>query len=426
MSEHRSLRVSPNGRYLVQPDGTPFFYLADTAWELFHRLSREEAVRYLRDRADKGFTAIQAVVLAELDGLNTANVAGHRPLTDNDPLKPNEPYFEDVDYIVQQAAAMGLFVAMLPTWGDKWKKDAGIGPHVFNPANAREYGRWLGRRYSAQPIIWVLGGDKLIDTDEERQTVVAMARGLREGDGGRHLISFHPTGQYSSAMYFHNEDWLDCNMVQTGHTRDRDNYNSVAAEYGRVPVKPVLDGEPGYENIGHAFSATNGRLDAHQARKFCYWSLFSGAFGHTYGCNDIWQMYAEGRQPVIGADTPWDRAMAFPGSTQMGHARRLIESGPYFDRLPDQSLIQPPNPDGPEHARACRAPDASYTLVYLPTARPVTVRVFMMLSSNLSATWFDPRTGERKPGAVVDVAPWQTHTFEPPSNSDWILELRRA
>ena len=83
------LKISPNRRFLVQHDGTPFFYLGDTAWELFHRLNREEADRYLENRARKGFTVIQAVALAELDGLNTPNAYGHRPLIDNDPAKPD-------------------------------------------------------------------------------------------------------------------------------------------------------------------------------------------------------------------------------------------------------------------------------------------------------------------------------------------------
>ena len=96
----RSLCISRDGRRIERPDGTPFFYLADTAWELFHRLTRDEAVVYLRDRAAKGFSVIQAVVLAELDGLNTPNAAGHRPLIDNDPLRPNEAYFEDIDFVV--------------------------------------------------------------------------------------------------------------------------------------------------------------------------------------------------------------------------------------------------------------------------------------------------------------------------------------
>src|SRR5918999_4864053 len=82
------LQVSDNKRFLIRSDGSPFFYLGDTAWELFHRLNREEADRYLEDRARKGFTVIQAVALAELDGHSDPNPYGHLPLVNLDPARP--------------------------------------------------------------------------------------------------------------------------------------------------------------------------------------------------------------------------------------------------------------------------------------------------------------------------------------------------
>ncbi|MDZ7604650.1 MAG: DUF4038 domain-containing protein [Cyclobacteriaceae bacterium] len=75
----QQLRVSDNNRFLVYPDGKPFFWLGDTAWELFHRLTREEADLSLKNRAEKGFTVIQAVALAELDGLHDPNPYGRFP-----------------------------------------------------------------------------------------------------------------------------------------------------------------------------------------------------------------------------------------------------------------------------------------------------------------------------------------------------------
>ena len=91
------LKVSDNHRFLMKEDGSPFFYQGDTAWELFHRLKREEADIYLADRAQKKFTVLQAVILAELDGLHTPNAYGQLPLVGDDPTKPNEEYFRHVD-----------------------------------------------------------------------------------------------------------------------------------------------------------------------------------------------------------------------------------------------------------------------------------------------------------------------------------------
>ena len=134
------------GRYLVTERGEPFFYLGDTAWELFHRLTREEADLYLTDRAAKGFTVIQAVALAELDGLNTPNAYGDTPLHRNDPAQPNEAYFRHVDWVIDRANALGLYVGLLPTWGDKVNQSASSAPQASasspRPQATRRIGCW--------------------------------------------------------------------------------------------------------------------------------------------------------------------------------------------------------------------------------------------------------------------------------------------
>ncbi len=354
-AEAPKLKVSDNHRVLVHEDGSPFFYLGDTAWELFHRLNREEADLYLRDRAGKGFTVIQAVVLAELDGLHVPNAYGHTPLIDDDPTRPNPKYFEHVDWIVERAGELGMVVGMLPTWGDKFNKKWGVGPEVFTPKNARAYGKFLGTRYRDQQVLWVLGGDRPIESDAHRAIVEAMANGLNAGDGGAHLMTYHPSGGGGSSRWFHDADWLDFNMIQSGHgALDIANYAMIRQDYDRTPIKPVLDGEPRYEDHPINWKPENGWFDAHDVRKAAYWALFAGACGHTYGCHDIWQMWQPGRPPISAARTPWKKALDLPASHQMQHAKNLLLSRPYLDRIPDQSLIVgdpgtggPPSPGQP-------------------------------------------------------------------------------
>src|SRR3982751_3419367 len=165
------LEVSDNKRFLVTEDGRPFFWLGDTAWELFHRLNREDADRYLRNRASLRFTVIQAVALAEFDGLTAPNAYGETPLRNNDPAQPNEAYFAHVDWIVARANALGLYVGFLPTWGDKWNIKRGVGPEIFTPENAERYGAWLGRRYKDDGVIWILGGDRPIESEVHREII---------------------------------------------------------------------------------------------------------------------------------------------------------------------------------------------------------------------------------------------------------------
>jgi len=429
------LKVSDNKHFLVKDDGSPFFYLGDTAWELFHRLKREEADRYLADRAAKRFTVIQAVVLAEMNGLNDPNPYGQKPLSDNDPTKPNEEYFKHIDYVVNKAEELGLFVGMLPTWGNNWNKPPGQGG-IFTPENAATYGEFLGKRYKDKPIIWILGGDRPVENDTHRAILKAMALGLRKGDGGSHLITFHPPGGNGSSTWLHDADWLDFNMRQNGHAIDFDGrYDATRADYARTnPVKPVIDGEPVYEDHPVNFKPKElGHSVAADVRRTIYWDLFGGACGHTYGHHSVWQMYAPGRQPINGPLMPWTEAIDQPGAGQMQHARALIESRPVLTRVPDDSVIIKSNVPtsvpgaGTRRFTATRDEAGTYAFVYAPVGRPFSVRMDAIKGSKAKAWWFDPRTG--KADAIGEFETKGERRFTPPAPGellDWVLVLDDA
>ena len=436
------LKVSDNKRFLVKADGAPFFWLGDTAWELFHRLTREEADRYLKNRADKGFTVIQAVALAEFDGLNLPNAYGHRPLVDNDPTKPdvkdgaNNDYWDHVDYIVKKADSLGLYIGFLPTWGDKWNKKWGVGPEVFTPQNAQTYGEWIGRRYKDAPnIIWILGGDRPIENDTQKEIIRVMAQALHKGDGGTHLMTFHPTGGRSSSEVFHTDDWLDFNMRQNGHGTDYNNrYEQTKADYDRTPIKPVLDGEPIYEGHPISFKAKElGHSVAADVRRPLYWDLFGGAFGHTYGHHSVWQMWQPGREPVNNPLVHWLEALEQPGAVQMHYGRWLMESRPFLTRIPDDSVIVAANPAssvpgaGQKRYLATRDSAGSYAMVYVPTGRAFKVRMDKITGGQVKAWWYNPRNGKATPaGEFPNTGERQ---FIPPDvgeNLDWVLVLDDA
>jgi hypothetical protein len=434
------LRVSDNKRFLVHEDGRPFFWLGDTAWELFHRLDREKADLYLRTRAAQRFTIIQAVALAELDGLNTPNAYGHRPLRDNDPTRPNDAYFEHVDWIVRRAAELGLWIGMLPTWGDKVvEKKWGVGPEVFTPENAAAFGEYLGRRYRDDPIVWILGGDRPADSPAKLSIWKAMAAGLRRGDGGSHLVTYHPSGgppeTSGSSSFFPNDDpTLDFNMRQSGHGDDTPTWERIAADHARAPPKPVLDGEPIYEDHPVHFKAKErGYSNAADVRRFLYWDLFAGAFGHTYGNHCVWQMWEPGRQPVNGPPMPWFDAIRRPGAEDMQHGRALLESRPFLERVPAPDLIVSETVDtavpgaGIRRMAATRSADGSYAFVYTPAGRSFEVRLDLLSGERLRAWWFDPRTGVAEEAGELPRS--GVRRFEPPAPGemlDWVLVLDDA
>ena len=436
------LRISDNQRYLVTESGQPFFWLGDTAWELFHRLDREEATRYLEDRAAKGFTVIQAVALAELDGLKEPNPYGHLPLTGNDPARPavkdgpNNDYWDHVDFIVEKANALGMVIGFLPTWGDKWNQKWGVGPEIFTPQNAETFGAWLGVRYRDNSVVWILGGDRPVESDAHWEIIRAMARGLTKGDGGAHLRTFHPNGGEGSAKWFHGEEWLDFNMRQNGHGVDfTGRYDQTSVDYGRLPIRPVIDSEPAYEDHPVSFKAKElGHTIAADIRRAAYWNLFTGACGHTYGHHSVWQMFDPAkRSPINNPLMPWTAAIAQPGASQMQHARRLLESRPILTRVPDDSIIVPgaiPTAmPGAGSRRFVATQDAagSYALVYAPVGRSFKVRMDKISGSTVNAWWFDPRDGTAK--RIGEFPNTGEREFVPPMPGealDWVLVLDDA
>ena len=424
----QQLQVSADGRRLVKEDHTVFFYMADTAWELFHRCSKEESEMYLKDRKTKGFNVIQTVVLAEIDGLNTPNAEGEKPFKNNNQLKPNEAYFKHVDWVINKAEELGMYIAVLPTWGDKWRKQWGDGPVVFDTADkARDYGKWLGKRYKNQAnIIWVMGGDRNPITPEFLKINRAMAEGVKEGDQGKHLMTFHPGGGHSSSEWFHNDTWLDFNMLQTGHSNINPQvYKNVGYDYNLEQVKPCLNGEPQYEDISVGFTDLNQRFVAYDVRQAAYWSVLAGAFGHTYGNNNIWQMWTPKSNPVLNARIPWYEAIHQPGGLQMGYVRRLFESRPFLKMIPNQGILADVYGQNKDEIRAASDSDNSFVIVYTPYGNPIHLKLEKFAAETINGYWYNPREAlsqKIEPFANTQ----QVKSFVPPSSgarTDWVLVL---
>ncbi len=424
---HGKLKVSENKRFLVFEDGTPFFYLADTGWELFHRLTKQDAVNYLENRRKKGFTVIQAVILAELDGLNTPNQEGNKPLIDNDPEKINEAYFEHVDWIIRKAEEMGMFIALLPTWGDKVDKQWGVGPVIFNPENAAVYGETLGRRYNNfKNIIWVVGGDRRV---REPYFAVwdAMAQAIKKHDKN-HLMTFHPGGGCSSLSWFPEADWLDFNMIQTGHKeRSYAIYKKVLVrDYAHKRTMPVLDGEPRYEDHPHYWQPeVLGWFNHIDIRQSAYWSIFSGACGYAYGCHAIWQMLTPEREPIGKARNTWYDDLDLPGAWDMMHVRNLMESRPFLERIPFQEILLNGFVSETDYIVATQG--KNYLMVYLPTGLAAKLDLKKCGWTKAKCWWFNCQTGEAEFIEVVDCT--DVKTFKSTTGgwgNDWVLVLDNA
>lgn len=398
------LHVSSNGHYLQYQDGKPFFWLGDTGWELFHRLTKEEILKYLNNRHDKGFNVIQAVVLAEFDGLRKPNRYGDRPFIDNINVVPNENYFSLVDWTVEKALELKMYMGLLPTWGDKVTPNWGDGPVVFTETTAYNYGLFIGKRYSKYPnIIWILGGDRppMRDSMDWRPIWRAMAKGIKEGTGGRALFTYHTWGgPLSTSQQIHNEQWLSINTMQSGHGGGHDVpvWEWITRDRKLIPAKPTLDAEPNYEdhpvNPWPKWDSANGYFNSYDVRKQCYRSVFAGACGVTYGHHAVWQFYSAREEKINHADRFWTEAIDRPGAFQVGFLRKLIESRPSLGRIPDNSIILEGQGDKGEKAIAFRDADSTYLMAYFPVAKEFQLSTDGIKSDNIRIWLYNPALGK--------------------------------
>ena len=383
------LVVHSSKRKFAHEDGTPFFYLADTAWELFHRLTLEEVETYLAVRKTQGFNVIQCVLLAELDGIRTPNRYGETPFLGEDPDRLNPAYWAHVDAVLDRIAEQGLYAALLPTWGDKIMKGTwGDGPVIFNPDKMLRFARTVSRRFRQRPnIIWVVGGDR--DPSGYEEIFRAEAKGLREGDPFHRLMTMHPQGEMSSSKHFHNDEWLDFNMLQTGHgRRDLTVHDRLKADYNLQPTKPTLDGEPRYEN--HApFSDWHGmHMDDSDCRRAAYCSVFSGGAGVTYGCHAVWQMASDKHFGINRPIGSWNESLQLPGAWQYGRLKSLILSLPFLSLEPFEE-VSGGSPEDWAPPLALATPDRSTVVVYSPHGKSVQLSSVAVKHYRL----FNPRNG---------------------------------
>ncbi len=405
--------------------------MADTAWELFHRTDREEAEFYLETRAKQGFNVVQAVALAEIDGLNDPNSYGEKPFVTIDPMVFNEKYWEHVDCIIDLAAEKAIQIALLPTWGDKvFKNTWGVGPEIFNKNNAFEFGKWIGARYADRKnLIWVIGGDRNPRKDaNDTEVWNQMALGIEASELKENMIlkTFHPQPNRpaGSSTWFHMEDWLDFNMHQTGHCPNQPTYKLIGHDYDLEPIRPTLDGEPLYEEHPNCFNAKElGYSNPEDIRRIMYWNVFAGAAGQSYGCHAVWQMYTLDRKPINAPLKPWKISLELPMANQVKHLKNLMLSQAYFSRIPDQSMILADQQDDEHYVIATRDSQGSFAMIYFPTGKSVEIDLSKLKVDELKGNWYDPRTGVTFPYLGENLQKGKNSIKAPSSGNgqDWVL-----
>ena len=425
---HGPLKVSENHRFLMHADGTPFFLLGETAWLLPQKLDRDEVKFYLDAVQEAGYNMVQMQVLNALPSINVYGQLSYIPPQGND-VDPAAPatytYWDHVDYIIDEAARRDIYVGMVCVWGSQVKSGAMTEPL------ARDYGRFLALRYGPRPnIIWLMGGD--IEGHIHPEVWQTMATTIKAIDQ-QHLMTYHPRGRTTSARWWSDAPWIDFHCFQSGHRRygqrtakdrvypipdntEEDSWQYVDSTWTHDPLRPVIDDEPVYEDIPQGLhDPAQPRWQACDVRRYAYWSVFAGSCGHSYGHNSIMQFLKPGQQAAYGAAKPWYVALRDPGFRQMCHLKRLMLALPYFERVPDQSVVLD---NGSRYDRLAATRGNDYLLVYNYTARPMRLDLTRISGQTKRLWWMDAATGRL---TYLGECPSRVQTFRPRDAADGVL-----
>ena len=456
---HGKLEISEDGHFFQFSDGTLFFMLADTAWGLFNRLTKEEAKVYITNRAEKKFNTIQVFLTSHW---METNIYNESPFIQNNPIRLNQKYFDHINYVIEIAATKGIYVLLSigkvfqPTIGkthqskkNKW--------YLKNIENAYTFGQSLANILGHHKnIIWSLGHDfnpKNFKNSgiDVRDLVRATAKGITDRINGINdiksttdysstLMSFHPKGYHSSSDWFHHDPWLDFNMIQTHIKSNTFTINRITKDISLIPYKPTLEGEPPYEGKKAKNKNTNKLtpqiINDYVIRKSAYWSVFAGAAGFTYGHTNVWKFWSD--RPYTSTlkftgTAQWKDSLESQGAKQMVHLLNLINTRSIHHCRPNKSLLE--NDISNIHSRklSLLEKNGNYALVYSPVGEDILVDLRMITGKVVNTWWYNPRNGKAYFNGKFNSS--EIMYFNPPgkpnkeydiNGNDWVLVIDNA
>lgn len=430
---HGPVRVAADRRHLEHADGTPFFWLADTWWMGLCKRLRWPAdfERLTADRVNKGFTVVQIVagLYPDMPAFDPrgANEAGFPWAPDFARINP--AYFDAADLRLQHLVDRGIAPCIVGAWGYYLP--------LLGMEKMKRHWRYLIARWGAYPAIWCLAGEGTMPyylaADKERDRALQkrgwteMARYVRATDPFHHPITIHPSDSARNTV--EDASVLDFDMLQTGHSDRASIPNTVklvTESRAATPAMPVIDGEVCYEGILEQ--------SRQEVQRFMFWAcILSGAAGHTYGANGIWQVNTAERpfgpspHGRSWGDTPWDVASELPGSRQLGMSKALLMRYPWWRLEPHPEWVEPHWTRANYVLPYCAGIPGELRIVFLPAMWDGPKLVRLETGVRYRAFYFNPATGkEHAAGTAAADAAGEWRPPLAPVIQDWVLVLERT
>jgi arylsulfatase A-like enzyme len=421
--KHGAIQVSKDGYYLMHADGTPFFWLGDTAWNGPNLSTDDDWQKYLANRVENRFTGVQFNVVCPWRTA-PADEIGEVAFTGTKNVAINPKFYQRLDRRIDALNAAGLLAMPVLMWANS-RKDPG---NVLGDGDVTRLIRYQVARYGAHDVLWCLAGDNgYRGRDADRWKKIG-----REifGRGARFPVTTHPTGMNWPWEDWRGESWLTVYGYQSGHGDDAANMKwihsgPIAQNWRNKPPRPIINLEPPYED--HIAYQSRKPHSAYNVRRAVYWSLLNAPpAGVTYGGHGIWSWQTKPGVPRdhggTGLARPWHEAVKLPGNTEMKHMAGLFTSLPWWQLRPANEILreQPGVTDPARFVAAAATEDRKTLVAYTPKGDPVALDAKAISADANKSRWFNPRTGRFDPAASNEPG-----KFAPPTrDEDWIFLIQ--
>ncbi len=429
LDQHGPIRVSNDDRHLAHQDGTPFFWVGDTAWNGPLLSSKADWDQYLKERARQKFNAVQWVATqwrASPDG----DANKQLPYTGADKISINTAFFQRLDEKVEAMNKAGLVSVPVLLWAINAGSNPKVNPGVSLPEDqAILLARYMVARWGGNHVAWFLGGD----SDYRGSKADKWKRIGRAvfGDIAHAPVTMHPGGMQWVWKEFIDEKWYDFVGYQSGHGDDDRTLKWITEgplteDWMKLPHRPFINLEPPYEN--HVAYQSKKPVSPEVLRRATYWSLLCApTAGVSYGGHGVWGWDDGTKAPTdhVGSGTPlpWQKALTMPGAEQMAHLADFFTSVDWWKLRPAPVVVvnNPGRATPSKFIAGAKSDDKELMVVYVPEERTVEIKLDSMPPSP-NVTWFNPRTGEKSPAVAVVTA--NTCQFPTPAEGDWILFMK--
>ena len=310
------LKVSPNKRYFVYNDGTPFYYLGDTHWLMLREPYDTSNVEGIDSafcftvdyRVTQGFTVYQS----EPIGLDFAGGFDDEALKRLKEMDRRFKYIADSGLV--HANAQITFAGSLQS-------------RQFTPEFVVKLSVMWAARYGAYPVLWTVAQE--VDPDFYHHADVTrwfmVGETLYLNDCYKHPLTGHMCNQ---------------NQINTGNTLWGDKYyhswfgmqpQGMAKEhyadfYNYKITKPILLYETGYEHLWSSYQV---------ALRYGYFAMLLGSCGYGYGAHGVWNGNVDTKVWMnYGGYMRWFEGVRQPGAKELVIMNSFFRSIKWYELVP--------------------------------------------------------------------------------------------